>query len=292
MRTKETLVANAQVNLVSWEEAVVWLREQPGQEDLAHAAYYDDPADGACDRYWRSEEWAAVRALIGTGPGRALDVGAGRGIASYALAKDGFDVTAMEPDASLIVGSGAIRSIAQQHKLPIAVVDQVSDPLTFPDASFDIIFARAVLHHIPDLNQAMGEFFRILKPGGKFIAIREHVLSSDEDLQAFLDIHPLHHLYGGEMAYRLPVYLNAIAQSGLRIDKVIAPLESPINYAPLDKGEVAQAIAEKLSYGLPGLSHLAALALRLPLLGALLVKGAQRFDNRPGRHFSFLATRP
>jgi 2-polyprenyl-3-methyl-5-hydroxy-6-metoxy-1,4-benzoquinol methylase len=134
----------------SWEDAVRWLREQPGREEIVRDAYYDDPLIEAAERYWRSNEWMAVRAIIGTGPGEALDSGAGRGIASYALARDGFAVTALEPDPSDLVGAGAIRSLAREAGLAIHVEERVSERLPFGDHSFDVIFARAVLHHIAD----------------------------------------------------------------------------------------------------------------------------------------------
>ena len=275
----------------TWEEAVRWLCAQPGQDELVRAAYYDNPIDAACERYWQSREWAAVRKLIGLGPGAALDTGAGRGIASYALARDGFQVTALEPDPSDFVGSGAIRDIAMRKHLPITVVGEISDPLPFADASFDVIFARAVLHHIPDLKQAMREFFRILKPGGTLLAIREHVISRDTDLPAFLDLHPLHHLYGGEMAYRLPIYQQAITQAGLQLQQVIGPLENAVNYAPLSNTDVAASIAHQLTRGVPVAKHAAHAALLTPGIGAALKKLAARFDHRPGRHYSFLAVK-
>src|SRR5690349_8888902 len=96
----------------TWEDAVRWLRDQPGAQAVVRDAYFDDPLLQAAERYWQSNEWHAVRQIIGIGPGRALDVGAGRGIASYALARDGFEVTALEPDPSDLVGGGAIRALA------------------------------------------------------------------------------------------------------------------------------------------------------------------------------------
>jgi SAM-dependent methyltransferase len=276
----------------TWEKAVQWLRTQPGQEELVRAAYFDDPADAACDRYWRSEEWSAVRQLIGTGPGRALDAGAGRGIASYALARDGFKVAALEPDPSALVGGAAIRAIAVQHRLPIDVIDSVAAPLPFADSSFDVVFARAVLHHIPDLQDAMREFHRVLKPGGTFLAIREHVISREGDLPAFFAVHPLHHRYGGEMAYLPHVYIDAIAGAGLKIRQVFGPLENIVNYAPLTRAQLDAAIAGQLTRGLPVVSQLAELALRTPGVGAALRAAAARFDDRPGRHYSFVASKP
>src|SRR5579862_2301134 len=99
-------------SLLSWEDAVSWLRSQPDKAQLVLECYYDDPPLAAARRYYASGEWQAVRALLGTMRGRALDVGAGRGIASYALARDGFEVTALEPDPSELIGAGAIRALA------------------------------------------------------------------------------------------------------------------------------------------------------------------------------------
>ena len=38
--------------------------------------------------------------------------------------------------------------------------------LPFEDESFDLVFGHAVLHHLPDLDQAFREFKRVLRPGG------------------------------------------------------------------------------------------------------------------------------
>lgn len=43
--------------------------------------------------------------------------------------------------------------------------------LPFDDNSFDIIFSHGVLHHVPDINRAQQEIWRILKPGGKLIVM-------------------------------------------------------------------------------------------------------------------------
>ena len=96
-------------DLISWEEAVLWLRNQPDQLPLVRAGFYDDPLIEAARRYRISTEWQTVRRYLPAGQGRALDLGAGRGIASYALACEGWAVTAVEPDSSAIVGAGAIR---------------------------------------------------------------------------------------------------------------------------------------------------------------------------------------
>lgn len=276
----------------NWEQAVQWLREQPEQQQLVLAAYYDDPLPAAADRYWRSEEWQAVRALLPSAPGRALDVGAGRGIASYALAKDGFTVTALEPDASTLVGADAIRGLALASGLAIEVTQEFSERLPFADGQFDVVFARAVLHHTKDLRAACCEFFRVLKPGGHLLAVREHVISRPEDLPVFLDLHPLHKLYGGENAFMLPQYEAAILGAGFRLDTVLAPFESAINYAPYTEASLKAELAVRISRRSPGIKQMVAGLLNIPVLWAVTRSVLGRVDHRPGRLYSFIAQRP
>jgi len=272
----------------TWESAVVWLRNQPDRRQLVLDAYYDDPLLAAAKRYHQSDEWREIAALLRGHGGKALDVGAGRGIASYALAREGFAVTALEPDPSAVVGSAAIRSLAAEAALPIDVVEQWSERLPFADGEFDVVFARAVLHHTSDLDRACAEMFRVLRPGGIFVAVREHVISRESDLQAFLDDHPLHHLYGGEHAFLLDRYLAALESTGFKPVKVLSPLQSPINLFPYTFDTLRQAIVDRASQKLSGRS-LWRMALGSDRVFATPLSLASRFDNRPGRLYSFIA---
>src|SRR5438477_7133419 len=145
---------NADPEISTWESAVTWLRNQPEKRPLVLDAFYDDPLIAAAERYFRSSEWQAVSRLLQGRAGAALDVGAGRGIASYALAREGFAVKALEPDPSGIVGTAAIRRLVEDTNLPIEIVEEFSECLPFSDCTFDVVFERAVLHHTRDLDSA------------------------------------------------------------------------------------------------------------------------------------------
>lgn len=269
---------------LSWEEAVLQLRDDPSKKELVNNAYYDDPLVNACERFRSSSEWAAVKQILNGIEGYALDIGAGRGIASYALAKEGLRVAALEPDESSIVGGKAIAALAKETNLPIEVYGSVSEKIPFEDNTFDVVYARAVLHHMSDLEVACQEIHRVLKPGGMFIGAREHVLSKDEDLEAFLNAHPLHNLYGGEHAYRLDVYTEALKASGLNVKQILSPLKSALNYSPKTKNELLGEICARipLASSFPSFFKLAPFSYLLLELASLL-------DTRPGRLYSFVA---
>jgi hypothetical protein len=62
---------------LSWEEAVIWLRNRPDQRQLVLDAYYDDPLLAAAKRYHDSEEWRGIATLLAGRFGRVLDVAPG-----------------------------------------------------------------------------------------------------------------------------------------------------------------------------------------------------------------------
>jgi SAM-dependent methyltransferase len=276
---------------VSWEAAVRSLLDDPSQCQLVLDCFYDQPRVAAAERYARSPEWQAVLQCLPQPPGRALEIGAGHGIASAALARAGWAVTALEPDPSDLVGAGAIRSLAKECGLDIRVVEGFGEALPFADGEFDLVLARQVLHHARNLGQLCCEIARVVRPGGTVLAIREHVISTAADLPRFLAIHPLHHRYGGEHAYLLNEYRAALDGAGLRLERELAPLESPINYAPLTRDSLREELVRR-ARRVPG----AALVLRGLLANERAYDAAlrllSRFDARPGRLYSFLCSKP
>jgi SAM-dependent methyltransferase len=151
------------------------------------------------------------------------------------------------------------------------------------------VYARQVLHHTRDLARVVRECARVLKPGGAFLACREHVVDDGAQLRAFLENHPMHRLTGGEGAYPLAAYVDAISGSGLTLERVLGPWDSVINAFP-----TVQTAAELTRYPRTWLAaRLGALggwASLLPFVRTLVWK---RLDKPvPGRLYAFLAVKP
>jgi SAM-dependent methyltransferase len=271
---------------VTWEDAVRWFMAQPEHADLAKAAYFGDPLQAA-KRYQASAEFAEILKLIPKQTGRALDLGAGNGILSYALAKEGWQVTAVEPDPSSLVGAGAIRALGTEHGIKIDVIEAFGEAIPLEAAGFDLVVARQVLHHAHDLPSFCHEMARLVRSGGTIITLRDHVISNQGQLQAFLDGHPLHHLYGGENAFTLEAYRNALRGAGFAHIEEFHSFASVLNYDPKTQGDIRQKLAEKFGY----LKSLGSIALEL-IPFHIIANIAAKLDRRPGRLVSFMCRKP
>ena len=273
----------------TWEDAVRWYRSLPNNDAAVRANYFDLPVLAAARRFEASEEFSEVSRVLGPGNGRRiLDLGAGNGVTSYALAGAGWKVWAFEPDPSDEVGAGAIRGLAEASKRSITVLSELGERLPFDDGFFDAVHARQVLHHVPDLEATMRDLARVLRPGGRVLATREHVVDDAKQLAEFLAAHPLHGLYGGENAYSLERYLSAARRGGFRVERTWGPWESILNFYPGTEAERRRLVRRQLWKSWAGLGVV------LTPFGPFRRRALTRIHRRPrgpGRLFSFLLQR-
>jgi len=268
-------------------------RQLPEMRRLVEDCYLDEDILGAAERFYRSEEFSSVIENISSqgisAPGLVLDLGGGNGIASLAYHWAGYKVILAEPDDDDIVGIGAIASSIRRGEYKVGLCKAVGEHLPFPNCTFDIVYARSVLHHVGDLDAVCAEVYRVLRPGGVFAATREHVISKPSDLKVFLENHPVHRYTGGEKALLLEQYCAALKRAGFSKIKVLSPRQSVINYYPMTRLQYVDECRSALNkfLGRKIGRYLATKPFVLRLYGWYLT----RRDQTPGRLYSFIGIR-
>jgi len=137
---------------------------------------YHDVAANHYDSKWgidfgeigRDQVLAKVDKAIGHRPDgwrRSLEIGAGTGYFTLNLLRAGMISQATCSDISPGM-LAALRANAERLGLDVRTEQVDAERLPFGDDSFDLVLGHAVLHHIPDLERAFAEFWRVLAPGG------------------------------------------------------------------------------------------------------------------------------
>lgn len=149
------------------------------------------------DKLWRI---AALRAIAPKAGERILDLAAGTGASSVALARSGAEVVAADFSPGMIAegerryGAGApgggIRNLS--------FVEADATNLPFDDASFDAVTMSFGLRNVNDPKKALRELRRVTKPGGRIVVCEFS--------------HPPSRVFGGLYAFYNNVVLPTVAK--------------------------------------------------------------------------------
>jgi SAM-dependent methyltransferase len=155
---------------------------------LANVLYHDWEA-GSYDDKWsisydeRCITYAADRFRLVAGEGdrpyeHALELGCGTGFFLLNLMQAGVAKRGSVTDLSPGMVQAALRNA---DGLGLDVDGRVADAERIPyeDETFDLVVGHAVLHHIPDVELALREVLRVLKPGGRFVFAGEPTTIGD-----------------------------------------------------------------------------------------------------------------
>jgi len=154
---------------------------------------------------------------------RVLDIGAGEGQLSRALAAQRNVVVAVDPIESQ-VALGASRGGK------VAFARALSDALPVSSASFDAVVVCLVFEHVDALTESLAEVARVLRPGGTFVFFLNHPLLQTPDSGMIID----HMIEPPETYWRIGPYLpEAVTveevQKDVRVRFVHRPLGRYVN---------------------------------------------------------------
>ncbi len=107
----------------------------------------------------------------------ALDVATGAGHTAFELAKYVDMVIAIDITQDMLLQA---QSILKERKFSnVELKNMDASHLDFPDEYFDIITCRFAFHHFNNLDVAIKEIYRVLKPGGRFYILDCSVIDDE-----------------------------------------------------------------------------------------------------------------
>ncbi len=144
---------------------------------------------------------------------KVLDIGCGAGgidcllISEYGAAR----VTGIDVEASVLeTARTRIQEAGISDRAELIQVEP--GPLNFDDATFDVVFSKDSIVHIPDKHSLASEVFRVLKPGGVFVAsdwLTSHDGEPSLEMKAYLAAEDL------DFGMASPeLYADALKQAG------------------------------------------------------------------------------
>lgn len=109
---------------------------------------------------------AAVRGALPAHRGMpdVLEVGCGTGVFAARLVEElpGIALLAVDQSPRFV-------ELTRERGVPAQVQDV--QHLLAPDAAYDVVLALWMLYHVPDLDRGLAEVRRVLRPGGRFVAV-------------------------------------------------------------------------------------------------------------------------
>jgi SAM-dependent methyltransferase len=136
--------------------------------ELVRAEYADESRFAVRASAWEGSTGPdprelAFRAVAEVSPRHVLEVGPGRGELSARIKDElGADVRAVDQSERMVELTLA-RGVD-------AIVGDIQE-LPFEDGSFDCVVAAWMLYHVPDLDRGLAEVVRVLRPGGRLVAV-------------------------------------------------------------------------------------------------------------------------
>jgi ubiquinone/menaquinone biosynthesis C-methylase UbiE len=112
--------------------------------------------------------------LTGAGPGDdVVDIGCGPGVAVRRAARTGAaSVVGIDPAPVMLRVARAVGALQRRrHRAHVRYAEGTAESLPLPDGAASVVWSLATVHHWHDLDAGLAEARRVLRPGGRFLAV-------------------------------------------------------------------------------------------------------------------------
>lgn len=132
----------------------------------------------------RQRNLAAYRArLIPAAQGRVLEIGIGSGLNLPYYRTTVEQIIGLDPSPKLLAMA---RETARRNSIPLELIENSAEAIPLYNRSIDTVVTTWTMCSIPDVQHALGEMRRILKPGGRLLFV-EHGRSPDPGVRRWQD---------------------------------------------------------------------------------------------------------
>ena len=174
----------------------------------------------------------ALAAVREAAPRRVLEVGCGWGWFAERVAVElGAEVLAIDQSPRMV-------ELARERGVDARVGDVQA--LELADAAFDVAVANWMLYHVADLDRALAELARVLRPGGRLVAATN----------GLRHLHELWSLVGRDRAWEPVRFFAETGEASLRphfahVER--RDVEGPVTFATREdvRGYIASSVAHK-----------------------------------------------
>jgi ubiquinone/menaquinone biosynthesis C-methylase UbiE len=152
------------------------------QHQEIHTRWESDYLNPDMDHFYDLAFQDILRRLQPAADSKILDAGCGYCYHTVRLARSGAKITAVDFSAiALAAARETVDRAGIKDQVTLRQADLTSLP--FDDASFDYVVSWGVLMHIPQLEKALSQLARVLKPGGVLVLSENNMRALDVSIR-------------------------------------------------------------------------------------------------------------
>jgi ubiquinone/menaquinone biosynthesis C-methylase UbiE len=177
-------------------------------EEKYSAEYFQDIESERYRLQWHIKDLLLAQDLKGR---KVLEIGTGVGTDARTIISQGGDYTGINVDAG---STEMTRRALQTFGLRGDVKQASAVDIPYASETFDLVYSFGVLHHIPQVDKAIKEIYRVLRPGGKLVIM----LYNEPSINYVIEIKRLRKW--GLKLIGIPGMVSLLAKMGLPREKL------------------------------------------------------------------------